>query len=109
MCIRDSLINNALTYSDTSTTVSIEFEVNDSEICFTINDQGCGIPRLDILKVTERFYRSKNAALYKKSSSGLGLSIVKHIVNRHAGRLVIESEEGKGSSFKVYLPIFQES
>ena len=107
--IFENLINNALTYSDTSTTVSIEFEINDSEICFTVNDQGCGIPRLDILKVTERFYRSKNAALYKKSSSGLGLSIVKHIVNRHAGRLVIESEEGKGSSFKVYLPIFQEN
>ena len=72
-----------------------------------MSDEGCGIPRQDVIKVTERFYRSKNAAQFKKSSSGLGLSIVKHIVNRHAGRLVIDSEEGRGSTFTVFLPEFE--
>ena len=78
-------------------------------LCVSPNTQVVhGIPKQDILKVTERFYRSKNAAQFKKSSSGLGLSIVKHIVNRHAGRLVIESEENTGSIFKVFLPVYIE-
>ena len=106
--IFENLISNALTYSQESTTININFEVGSSEICFVVEDQGCGIPKQDILKVTERFYRSKNAAQFKKSSSGLGLSIVKHIVNRHAGRLVIESEENTGSIFKVFLPVYIE-
>ncbi|MEL0172561.1 MAG: ATP-binding protein [Gammaproteobacteria bacterium] len=106
--IFENLISNALTYSQESTTINIDFEAGSSEICFTVEDQGCGIPKQDILKVTERFYRSKNAAQFKKSSSGLGLSIVKHIVNRHAGRLVIESEENTGSIFKVFLPVYNE-
>ena len=106
--IFENLISNALTYSQESTTININFEVGSSEICFIVEDQGCGIPKQDILKVTERFYRSKNAAQFKKSSSGLGLSIVKHIVNRHAGRLVIESEENTGSIFKVFLPVYIE-
>ncbi|MEL0103648.1 MAG: ATP-binding protein [Gammaproteobacteria bacterium] len=106
--IFENLISNALTYSQESTTINIDFEAGSSEICFTVEDQGCGIPKQDILKVTERFYRSKNAAQFKKSSSGLGLSIVKHIVNRHAGRLVIESEENTGSIFKVFLPLYIE-
>lgn len=106
--IFENLISNALTYSQESTTINIDFEAGSSEICFTVEDQGCGIPKQDILKVTERFYRSKNAAQFKKSSSGLGLSIVKHIVNRHAGRLVIESEENTGSIFKVFLPVYIE-
>ena len=107
--IFENLISNALTYSQESTTININFEVGSSEICFTVEDQGCGIPKQDILKVTVRFYRSKNAAQFKKSSSGLGLSIVKHIVNRHAGRLVIESKENVGSIFKVFLPVFIEN
>ena len=106
--IFENLISNALTYSQESTTININFEVGSSEICFIVEDQGCGIPKQDILKVTERFYRSKNATQFKKSSSGLGLSIVKHIVNRHAGRLVIESEENTGSIFKVFLPVYIE-
>ena len=106
--IFENLISNALTYSQESTTININFEVGSSEICLIVEDQGCGIPKQDILKVTERFYRSKNAAQFKKSSSGLGLSIVKHIVNRHAGRLVIESEENTGSIFKVFLPVYIE-
>ena len=68
-----------------------------------------GIPKDDIVRVSERFFRSKTANMYKKNSSGLGLAIVKHIINRHAGSLLIESTEGKGSTFTITLPKFPAS
>jgi two-component system phosphate regulon sensor histidine kinase PhoR len=77
-------------------------------LVLSVVDDGRGIAREHIPRLTERFYRVDKARSRGRtvvSVTGLGLAIIKHIVNRHRGQLVIESEEGKGSSFSVWLPL----
>jgi two-component system phosphate regulon sensor histidine kinase PhoR len=73
-------------------------------IVLTVQDEGPGIPRQHIPRLTERFYRVDRGRGRTIGGTGLGLAIVKHIVNRHRGVLLIESEEGVGSTFRVWLP-----
>ena len=105
----ENLLDNAITYSKDDTNITIAFSEKEENIEFKIIDQGHGIPKDDIVRVSERVFRSKTANMYKKNSSGLGLAIVKHIINRHAGSLLIESTEGKGSTFTITLPKFPAS
>jgi len=73
-------------------------------VVLSVADEGPGIPRQHIPRLTERFYRVDRGRGRNIGGTGLGLAIVKHIVNRHRGVLLIESEEGTGSTFKVWLP-----
>ncbi|MDJ0386859.1 ATP-binding protein [Roseomonas sp. E05] len=70
----------------------------------SVTDDGPGIPREHIPRLTERFYRVDKGRSRQAGGTGLGLAIVKHIVNRHRGQLLIESQEGMGATFKVWLP-----
>ena len=69
-----------------------------------MRDYGPGIAHEHLPRLTERFYRVDVAESRGKGGTGLGLAIVKHIVSRHRGRLVIESEPGRGAAFRVLLP-----
>ena len=73
-------------------------------IVLAVIDQGAGIPRAHLPRLTERFYRVDKARSRGAGGTGLGLAIVKHIINRHRGQLAIESEEGKGTTVSVWLP-----
>ena len=73
-------------------------------VLLSIVDDGPGIPRQHVPRLTERFYRVDTGRSRKAGGTGLGLAIVKHIVSRHRGVLAMESEEGKGSTFSVWLP-----
>lgn len=73
-------------------------------VAVTVGDDGQGIPRQHLPRLTERFYRVDAARSRAIGGTGLGLAIVKHILNRHRGSLEIESEEGRGSTFTVWLP-----
>jgi len=73
-------------------------------VVLAIADDGPGIPREHIPRLTERFYRVDKGRSRRAGGTGLGLAIVKHIVNRHRGTLTIESEEGVGTTFRVWLP-----
>ncbi len=73
-------------------------------VILTVGDDGAGIPRVHIPRLTERFYRVDKGRSRAIGGTGLGLAIVKHIVNRHRGQLTITSEEGHGSRFCVWLP-----
>jgi two-component system phosphate regulon sensor histidine kinase PhoR len=73
-------------------------------IIIVVADLGAGIPREHIPRLTERFYRADRGRSRAVGGTGLGLAIVKHIVNRHRGQLLIESEEGKGTTVSVWLP-----
>ena len=73
-------------------------------VLLSVSDDGPGIPKADVPRLTERFYRVDKGRSRDAGGTGLGLAIVKHIVNRHRGQLVIESEEGRGSAFSVWLP-----
>ncbi|MBV8401563.1 MAG: PAS domain-containing sensor histidine kinase, partial [Acetobacteraceae bacterium] len=70
----------------------------------SVSDQGQGIPRQHLPRLTERFYRVDTGRSRALGGTGLGLAIVKHIVNRHRGQLLIESEEGRGTTVTVWLP-----
>jgi len=73
-------------------------------VLLTVADDGPGIPREHIPRLTERFYRVEQGRGRNSGGTGLGLAIVKHIVNRHRGQLIIESEPGCGAVFRVWLP-----
>jgi two-component system phosphate regulon sensor histidine kinase PhoR len=73
-------------------------------VVLSVADEGLGIAKQHIPRLTERFYRVDRGRSRNAGGTGLGLAIVKHIVNRHRGQLVIESEEGVGSTFQVWLP-----
>lgn len=74
-------------------------------VVVAVADNGPGISREHLPRLTERFYRVDQGRSRRAGGTGLGLAIVKHIVNRHRGQLVIESEEGRGSTFSVWLPL----
>lgn len=75
-----------------------------NSILIQIEDTGIGIPKDELSKVFDEFYRASNAKEVERDGTGLGLSIAKQIVERHQGKIWVESEEGKGSSFSIELP-----
>ncbi|MEM7213375.1 MAG: ATP-binding protein [Pseudomonadota bacterium] len=101
-----NLIDNAIKYGGTGKEVHIRFQRsrNDGQIGVTVEDQGPGIAREHLPRLTERFYRVDIGRSREKGGTGLGLAICKHIINRHRGRLEIESILGEGSQFTVWLP-----
>ena len=79
-------------------------EETKQEILFSVRDDGIGIPREDLSRIFERFYRVDKGRSKELGGTGLGLSIVKHIVQAHHGRAWAESQLGKGSTFYFTLP-----
>jgi len=101
-----NILDNAIKYSSPNTEISLEANSKNGKVLIAISDQGIGIPKKDILRITERFYRSDNGKKLKIEGTGIGLSIVKHIISQHEGELRISSIEGKGSEFTVELNEF---
>jgi len=101
-----NLIENAVKYGRDGSTVRVEAQVQDNVAIVSVTDQGEGIPREHIPRLTERFYRVDTARSRELGGTGLGLAIVKHIANRHRGELTIQSKPGEGSTFAVTLPLF---
>jgi signal transduction histidine kinase len=86
--------------------VALNISQNDTrEVTLSVTDQGPGIPPEDMAHLFERFYRADKSRARVKSSAGLGLSIAKLIVDQHNGRLWVESDVGKGSTFIMTLPV----
>jgi len=114
-----NLIDNAIKYgrNDSVVTVRVYRErvpppsfprTRRGVVAIAVADQGEGIPREHLSRLTERFYRVDKARSRSLGGTGLGLAIVKHIVSRHKGAMTIDSEIGKGSIFTVFLPAAQE-
>ena len=103
-----NLLHNAIKYGKPSGHVWVKLGTSPARrglfVCASVKDDGEGIPRDAIFRLTERFYRVDVKRSREKGGTGLGLAIVKHIVSRHQGRLQIESEAGEGSTFTVILP-----
>ena len=97
-----NLIDNAFNYSDKGP-IKIEFDENNTSVIIKITDNGIGIKKENIDRVFERFYVVDKARSRKLSGTGLGLSLVKHIIQLHDGEISVESESGKGTTFIVRL------
>jgi PAS domain S-box-containing protein len=104
-----NLIENAAKYSVPPAQIDITLEKKAHWIIITIADKGIGIPAADLEHVFERFYTVDKAHSQKLGGSGLGLSIVQTIINKHFGEISVTSEVGKGTIFTIRLPIVQES
>jgi two-component system, OmpR family, phosphate regulon sensor histidine kinase PhoR len=99
-----NLVENALKYAGDGKHIRISGGTSEREVTLSVEDNGAGIAAHHVPRLTERFYRVNATDSRTKGGTGLGLAICKHILNRHRGRLVIESEPGQGSSFTVQLP-----
>ena len=78
---------------------------SDSSITVSVEDHGVGIPREDLPNIFGRFYRANTQQTRETPGSGLGLALVKHIVEAHGGRVEVESEPGRGSRFSFGIPL----
>lgn len=99
-----NLVDNAVTYSDAGTAVTVRIEDRPAGIAISVADQGPGIEAGHLERIFERFYRIDKARSRKLGGTGLGLSIVKHIAQAHGGSVTVESAPGRGSTFAIHLP-----
>jgi len=99
-----NLLGNAVKFS-AGGSVAVAVDRGDGEAVLTIADQGMGIPSAEAAQLFERFFRSSNAQRAEVQGSGLGLVIVKEIVDYHHGRIEVDSEEGAGTTVRVRLPL----
>ncbi|MDE2390893.1 MAG: two-component sensor histidine kinase, partial [Rhodospirillales bacterium] len=105
-----NLLDNALKYGKPGGEIKLSASAAQDQqfppggIVVAVEDNGAGIAREHLPRLTERFYRVDKGRSRAVGGTGLGLAIVKHAVNRHRGRLLIDSEPGKGTIFTVWLP-----
>jgi two-component system sensor histidine kinase SenX3 len=100
-----NLLENAVKYSDPGSTVEVRARTDGRWIDLAVADHGIGIPRRDLERVFERFYRVDRARSRETGGTGLGLAIVRHVASNHAGEVRVESREGEGSTFTLRLPV----
>ncbi|MBX7223627.1 MAG: HAMP domain-containing histidine kinase [Blastocatellia bacterium] len=100
-----NLLDNAVKYSGLAKEILIKLEHRDGHINLSVTDHGIGIPQTDQDKIFEKFYRVSTGMVHDVKGSGLGLSIVKHIVEAHHGKVMVESLPSQGSTFTIQLPI----
>ena len=99
-----NLIDNAVKYSDTDSTVSVTVDSDNDNISISVSDTGCGIEKKHLARIFERFYVVDKGRSRKLGGTGLGLAIVKHISNVHGGYVAADSTAGEGSTFTIVLP-----
>ncbi|GBG05205.1 two-component system sensor histidine kinase [Lactobacillus rodentium] len=104
MQVIDNIMNNAIKYSPDGGVITVRLLQSNNHIILSISDQGLGIPRKDLNKIFDRFYRVDKARSRKQGGTGLGLAISKEIVEAHKGKIWADSAEGKGSTFYISLP-----
>ncbi|XRJ97233.1 cell wall metabolism sensor histidine kinase WalK [Latilactobacillus sakei] len=104
MQVVDNIMNNAIKYSPDGGVITCRLLETHRHVILSISDQGLGIPRKDLGKIFDRFYRVDKARSRKQGGTGLGLAISKEVIEAHNGRVWVDSQEGKGSTFYISLP-----
>ena len=105
--VLDNIISNALKYSPDGGKVIFKMDKEGKSVHISIKDEGVGIPKQNLTKIFDRFYRVDKARSREIGGTGLGLAIAKEVVNAHNGEIWAESEYGKGTTIHVKLPTHQ--
>jgi len=103
--VMHNLLENAIRYTEPGGTIRVSLASSPAEVRIDVADTGIGIPEANLPFVFERFFRSDRARRAHPGGSGLGLSIVKWIIEQHKGRVEVRSKVGEGSTFSVVLPL----
>lgn len=102
--VLDNILNNAIKYSPDGGTITFSMKTTDSQLIVFVSDEGLGIPKADLPRIFDRFYRVDKARTRAQGGTGLGLAIAKEIVKQHKGFIWAKSEYGHGSTFTIVLP-----
>ncbi|MBQ9376059.1 MAG: HAMP domain-containing histidine kinase [Ruminococcus sp.] len=100
-----NIVDNAIKYSDTGDTVSVEAYEQNNEICISVSDTGIGISKEDLPKIKTKFFKANQT----RRGSGIGLAVADEIISRHNGTLTINSEEGVGTTVMITLPCIEQN
>jgi signal transduction histidine kinase len=100
-----NLVNNALKYSQDRKFIGVNLYRDNGSVKLEVVDQGIGIPDHEQQKIFEKFYRVGDPLVHNTKGSGLGLSLVRHIVQAHGGQVSVDSQPGQGSKFTIALPV----
>jgi signal transduction histidine kinase len=100
-----NLLHNALRYTEPGGRVTVRLGIRESQVFITVEDTGQGIEPDQLPHLFERFYRTDRARARDSGGTGLGLPIVKEIIEAHGGRITVESQVGTGSVFTLWLPV----
>ena len=98
-----NLLDNAVKYSGDSRVVHVEVEAADG-VAIRVRDAGYGIPRSERKQIFRKFARGSAARNHGVKGTGIGLAMVKHVVNAHGGEVMVDSQSGTGSTFTIRLP-----
>ena len=101
-----NLVHNAIYYNKKDGSVSLRASRHEGGVRIGVTDTGIGIAPQDLARIFERFYRADKSRSRETGGSGLGLSIAKHIIERHGGRIEVESALQQGSTFSLILPLY---
>jgi signal transduction histidine kinase len=104
-----NLVNNALKYSHDRKFIGVHLYRANGVVNLEVVDHGIGIPAAEQQKIFEKFYRVGDPLVHNTKGSGLGLSLVRHIVEAHGGEVMVDSAPGEGSTFTISLPVTIES
>ncbi len=102
--VLDNLISNAMKFSPNGGTIAVSMFEKDDWVCVIVKDQGIGVPKDKQEKIFERFYQVDGSSRRRFGGTGIGLAIVKRIIDAHGGKIWVESEVGKGSTFYFTVP-----
>ena len=100
-----NLLDNAIKYSGDARQITVQLRREDTTAVVAVSDRGIGVPGVEQAKIFERFHRVSTGLVHDVKGAGLGLSIVHHVVQAHHGRVVVDSEPGRGSTFAIHLPV----
>jgi signal transduction histidine kinase len=100
-----NLLSNAMKYSDKKRRVEIRLGRNQANLAIAVKDHGIGISHAELPSIFEKFYRAREGSAKYTAGAGLGLALVKHIMEAHGGQVKVQSKVGRGSSFTLQFPI----
>jgi signal transduction histidine kinase len=100
-----NILDNAAKFSGQEKKINVQIARKENNVEIAVRDRGIGIPDNEQKRIFEKFYRGKQASSVSPTGTGLGLTLVKHIMDAHGGKIIVQSQPGEGSSFSLILPI----